>query len=126
MTSEGGSHLKQGSRLAIFMAIIEDRPLSLPLCPKPGHNSIVRPQWTWQNKLRPSDRQWLSKEHSWATTTRLCIASKIKSLLLFNKPPQPSNPLLLQALLPSNPGFLHQLSTPVIPIPVASFSPNAS
>ena len=25
MTSEGGSHLKQGSRSAIFMAIIEDR-----------------------------------------------------------------------------------------------------
>ncbi|CAB1442147.1 unnamed protein product [Pleuronectes platessa] len=104
----------------------------LPVCQwlssnlKPGRNSIVQPQWTWQNKLRPSDRQWLSKEYSWATTTRLCTASKIRwirspppcpllspgwkpllpsplrPLLLLNKPSQPPNLPLLLALLPSN------------------------
>ena len=67
MTSEGGSHLKQGSRLAIFMAIIEDRV--------PSNASLflvlVLFSPTTENTLSASASEWGNTRTSLATATSL-------------------------------------------------------
>ena len=61
MTSEGGSHLKQGSRSAIFMAIIEDR------VPSNARLFLVLVLFspTTENTLSASAFEWATPGPAW-------------------------------------------------------------
>ena len=67
MTSEGGSHLKQGSRSAIFMAIIEDR------VPSNARLFLVLVLFspTTENTLSASAFEWGNTRTSLATAASL-------------------------------------------------------
>src|SRR4029434_6720309 len=71
MTSEWGSHLKQGSRSALFMAIIEDRvPSNARL-----YLALVLFSPTTENTLSASAFEWGN------TTTRLATAASLSNSL---------------------------------------------
>ncbi len=71
MISEGGSHLKQGSRLAIFMVIIDDRVpsnarlfLLLVLFSPTTENTLSASAFAWGNTRTSQGPVWRRQQAS--------------------------------------------------------------